>query len=80
MQNQLKTILEEAKEQLKNAVSLTEAEELRVKLLGKKGKMTEILRSMGSLSPEDRKQMGMIANATRAEIEGLLSERMNALK
>lgn len=80
MQNQLKAILEEAKQQLKNASNLVEAEELRVKLLGKKGKLTEILRSMGSLSPEERKTLGQAANSVRSEIEGLLEEKLAALK
>ena len=37
MQTQLSNILQEAKEQLKNAVNEAEAEELRIRLLGKKG-------------------------------------------
>lgn len=80
MQNQLKEILEEAKAQLSKAASVADAEELRVKLLGKKGKITEILRAMGSLSPEDKKQLGQAANTARAEIEGLLEKKFNALK
>ena len=49
MQNQLMKILQEAKEQLLKASSIVETEDIRVKLLGKKGQLTEILRSMGSL-------------------------------
>ena len=80
MQSQLMNLLEEAREQLKNAATLAEAEELRVRLLGKKSKLTEILRSMGSLSPDERKALGQAANSVRAEIEGLLAERMTVLK
>ena len=58
MQERLKKILEESKEQLKKASSLQEAEETRIKVLGKKGELTEILRSMGKLSPEERKELG----------------------
>ena len=47
MQAQLNRILEEAKEQLKNAASVAETDDIRVKMLGKKGKLTEILRGMG---------------------------------
>ena len=53
MQAQLNRILQEAKEQLEKAASVAETDEVRVKLLGKKGKLTEILRGMGKLSPED---------------------------
>ena len=58
MQQKLKTILEESKKQLERATSLKEAEETRIKVLGKKGALTEILRSMGGLSPEERKELG----------------------
>ena len=37
MQQKLKTILEESKKQLERATSLKEAEETRIKVLGKKG-------------------------------------------
>ena len=72
MQAQLNEILEEAKLQLGKADSIAETEDVRVKLLGKKGKLTEILRGMGKLSPEERKTTGQMANKVRAEIEGLL--------
>ena len=57
MQDRLKQILEESRAQLQNAASLQEAEDVRVKVLGKKGQLTEILRSMGKLSPEERKEL-----------------------
>ncbi|MDD4565953.1 MAG: phenylalanine--tRNA ligase subunit alpha [Eubacteriales bacterium] len=80
MQNQLMNILQEAKEQLLKASSITETEEIRVKLLGKKGRLTEILRSMGSLKPEERKDFGKAANSVRTEIEGLLENKFKSLK
>ena len=46
MQEKLKNILEEAKDQLGKASTLQDAEDARVKFLGKKGALTEILRSM----------------------------------
>ena len=80
MQAQLNKILEEAKAQLKEVSSLAQADEIRVKVLGKKGKLTEILRGMGKLSPEERKTTGQIANKVRAEIEQLLESKFNELK
>ena len=46
-----------------------------VKILGKKGKLTEILRGMGKLSPEERKTTGQMANKVRAEVEKMLEEK-----
>ena len=80
MQERLNVILEESKAQLANATSLQEADETRVKVLGKKGALTEILKSMGKLSPEERKELGQAANQVRAEIEELLAEKIAELK
>ena len=63
MQAQLNKILEEAKAQLNEASTLAQADEIRVKVLGKKGQLTEILRGMGKLSPEERKTTGQMANS-----------------
>ena len=80
MQERLKQILEESKKRLQEAASVQEAEEVRIKVLGKKGQLTEILRSMGQLDPEQRKELGLAANQVRADIEKMLDELRNALK
>ena len=80
MQAQLNKNLEEAKEQLQQAASVSDVDDIRVKLLGKKGKLTEILRGMGKLSPEERKTTGQMANSVRSEIEGLLERRFADMK
>ena len=66
MQAQLNKILEEVKAQLKEASTLAQTDDIRVKVLGKKGQLTEILRGMGKLSPEERKETGQMANKVRA--------------
>lgn len=80
MQAQLNKILEQAKEQLGNAATVAQTDEIRVKILGKKGQLTEILRGMGKLSPEERKTTGQMANKVRAEIEQLLEEKFSEVK
>ena len=80
MQEKLSQILEEAKKQLSEVSSVQDAEEIRIKVLGKKGQLTEILRSMGGLAPEERKELGLAANKVRADIEGLLDETFSQLK
>ena len=68
MQDQLNRIMEEAKTQLEKAQDRAQTEEVRVKLLGKKGELTQILRGMGKLSPEERKTTGQMANSVRGRI------------
>jgi phenylalanyl-tRNA synthetase alpha chain len=81
MQNaQLSTILNEAKAQLEKVSDRSETDEVRVRFLGKKGKLTEILRSMGSLTPDERKTLGKLANDARAEIESMLSRKFEEMK
>lgn len=80
MQERLSQILEDAKKQLNEVSSMQDAEDIRIKVLGKKGQLTEILRSMGGLAPEERKELGMAANKVRADIEGLLDETFSQLK
>lgn len=80
MQDRLKKILEESKERLEKAISIQDAEDLRVQVLGKKGQLTEILKGMGGLSPEERKELGMQANQVKQEIEGMLNRTFEQLK
>ena len=80
MQAQLQAILEESKKALEAATTVAETEETRIKVLGKKGSLTGILKSMGQLSPEERKELGQAANKVRAEIEQLLADKVAELK
>ncbi len=80
MQTQLNQILEEAKEQLQKAQTQAQTDEIRVKILGKKGQLTEILRGMGKLSPEERKETGQMANKVRNEVEKMLADKFEAVK
>jgi phenylalanyl-tRNA synthetase alpha chain len=52
-----------------------ELQEQRVKYLGKKGLLTEVLRGMGALSAEERPIVGQVANDVRAELERWIAEK-----
>ena len=80
MIEKLKSVMQEA---LKNAdaiSSLEDAEDLRVKILGKKGALTELMKGMKDLSPDDRKEFGAAANKARNEIENKINEQINHFK
>ena len=79
MKEQLEQIKQNALAALEAAATPAALEELRVKLLGKKGELTAVLKMMGKLSPEERPIMGQMANAVRAEIEAKLEERKSAI-
>lgn len=80
MQTQLNNILQAAKEQLANAATLAEVNDVRVKYMGKKGEVTQILKGMGKLPLEEKKELGQAANKVRNEIEALINERMAEVK
>ena len=79
MKQQLEAIKLRAMEALDAAETPAALDELRVKLLGKKGELTAVLKMMGKLSAEERPVMGQLANAVRAEIEAKLEERKTAI-
>ena len=75
----LDLISREMQEAMQNVSSLQELEALKVKVLGKKGSLTALLRSMGQLSPEDRPKAGQMINETREQLTALLEEKQQAL-
>ena len=79
MKEQLEQIKVNALASLEAAANPAALEELRVKLLGKKGELTAVLKMMGKLTPEERPVMGQMANAVRAEIEAKLEQRKAAI-
>jgi len=52
---------------------------LRVSLLGKKGDLSIILKTMGQLSSSDRPIIGEKANSIKINLQGLITERKNQL-
>ena len=80
MKEKLEAIKAAALEELKGAVIKTELENIRVKYLGKKGELTQILRGMGQLSNEERPLVGKIANEVREDIEALITKASDLLK
>lgn len=75
----LDLISREMQEAMQNVSSLQELEALKVKVLGKKGSLTALLRSMGQLSPEERPKAGQMINETREQLTALLEEKQQAL-
>ena len=80
MKEQLKSIEERARESISAVTDLKALDELRVKLLGKKGELTAILKQMGKLSAEERPAMGQLANQVRSQLETMISDKTKALQ
>ncbi|MBQ8953753.1 MAG: phenylalanine--tRNA ligase subunit alpha [Clostridia bacterium] len=80
MQEQLKSIREHVTEELRNIQDSASLEQLRVRVLGKKGELTAILRGMGKLPAEERPKMGQIVNETRERLEAAIDEAAASLR
>ena len=80
MKEKLESIQKKAIEEINRAQSLEEIDQVRVSILGKKGELTQILKGMGKLSPEERPKMGKLSNDVRKAIEDSLAEKKEALE
>ena len=80
MKEKLEALKAQALEELAAVTSLDALKDLRVKYLGKKGPMTEILRGMGKLPAEERPKIGQIVNEIKAELESKINEATAVLE
>ena len=80
MRDKLETIKQESIQALENVNSLPQLEELRIKYLGKKGELTQVLRGMGALSTEERPIIGQLANEIRDYINEKIEHTEYCLK
>ncbi len=71
---------EVALREIQTAGSAEDLERLRVKYLGRKGALTQILRSLSRLAPEDRRRVGNEANRAKESLESALDGALAALK
>lgn len=75
----LENIKKEYIEKVKNIVDETELYELRVKFLGKKGKLTEIMKEAKNLTPEERPKFGKTINEIKNYINDHIEETKKIL-
>ena len=74
MKEKLEQIKNDALSQVQSCSEADKLSEIRVNFLGKKGQLTNILKSMKDVAPEDRPKVGQLVNETRAEIEKVFDE------
>ena len=77
---QLEQLEAQAADAIAAATNASDLESLRVGLLGKKGQLSAVLGAMGKLAAEERPLMGQRANVLKELVQGLLSQRLEAVK
>ena len=65
---------------IKEANSLDDLENLRVQVLGKKGSITSLMKQLGSLEPDKRREVGQILNSLQKNIIGSIDNKKSSLE
>ncbi|MEC8688926.1 MAG: phenylalanine--tRNA ligase subunit alpha [Cyanobacteriota bacterium] len=78
--DQLDALEQQAAAEIAEASDAHELEQMRVGLLGKKGRISAVLGAMGKLPGNERPLVGQRANVLKTQVQTLLSERLQAVK
>ncbi len=76
----IEVLAELGRQEVSQAATPEELEVLRVKYLGRKGSLTQVLRGLKDLDPEARRRVGAQANRAKESFEVALAEALTALK
>ncbi|MDI9639671.1 phenylalanine--tRNA ligase subunit alpha [Kamptonema cortianum] len=70
----------EASAAIQSATSTTQLREIEIAYLGKNGKISGLMRTIGSLSAEERPKFGQAVNESKARLQSLLEGRIETLR
>lgn len=77
---ELAAIIREAQEAVDGANTPAELDAIRVAFMGKKGKVTELMKGLGALSAEERPEAGQKINEAKQQVQGIINGKIQALK
>ncbi len=77
---ELDAIINEARVSVAEAQSIAALDQIRVDYLGKKGRLTELLKGLGKLSAEERPAAGQKINQAKQAVQQIINEQMRALQ
>ena len=75
----LKALVQAAQEAFAAATTPADLENAKARFLGKSGSVTDLLKGMGALTPEEKKTRGAAINQVKQQVEAALNERRQAL-
>ncbi len=76
----LNALVLQAIEAVQQSEDVNALEQVRVQYLGKKGELTQLMKSLGNLSAEDRPRIGALVNAAREQLQETMGQRREALE
>jgi phenylalanyl-tRNA synthetase alpha chain len=80
VKEELETLLKETVASLSQALTEKDVSEIRVKVLGRKGSLTQLLKRLGTIPDEVRKEIGRIANQVKTDLEAKIEETLVRLR
>jgi phenylalanyl-tRNA synthetase alpha chain len=80
LESQLATLRQEAQQAIATVETLEQLEPLRIKYLGKKGQLPQVLGNMGRLDAAERPRIGALANEVKEALQAALEHRRTALQ
>ena len=80
MLEKLSRLREDVLEKLNNVGNLDELNDLKVKVLGKKGEFTAIMKGMAEIAAKKRAEFGKVTNELKVVLQDRFDEKLNTLK
>src|SRR5512139_2509217 len=80
MKAELEHLQQETLSTLSQASSEKEISELRIRVLGKKGTLTQLLKRLGTLPENERREMGKVANQVKQAVEKGIEESLSLIQ
>jgi phenylalanyl-tRNA synthetase alpha chain len=77
---ELEPLIAEAAGTIRATRSVAELEQAKARFLGKAGSLTELLKGLGKLAPDERPKAGAAINRAKVEVERLVQDQLDALR
>jgi len=78
--DQVQAVLDRALADVAGARSTSDLEQVRVRVLGRSGELTGLLRALGGIPASERPRVGQEANRAKGRVEAAIAERQEALR
>lgn len=78
--DEINSLISSAKTAIEQVENLVQLQQVRAEFLGKKGKITGLLKSLGNLSGEDRKAQGQLINQAKQQVLQIADAKTQQLK
>jgi phenylalanyl-tRNA synthetase alpha chain len=77
--NDLDQLVQDAHADFSKAAAPADLENAKARYLGKAGRLTDLLKALGALSPDEKKSRGALINAAKQQVEAALNARRQAM-